>query len=187
VDCSTFSGEAIRIETASLELRPFRIEDAAAAHVLSNEAQFRQWLPSQVYADEAAARCALQSLIEGYGLPADPRHAPFVLATDHKKDERLIGHVGLSPFGGEVEVGFAIAEAYQRRGLATEAVVAACHWAFARFELARIVAITAVSNLGSRAVLARAGFEHQEDRVGDFQATQQTVSVYRLSGPGASR
>ena len=82
-----------------------------------------------------------------------------------------------------MSVGFAIAEAYQRQGLAVDALIAACRWAFSTFGLPRILAITAQSNRGSRKVLARAGFGHQEDRVMCFQGTEQTVSVYYLSGP----
>ena len=130
------------------------------------------------------ARALLEFLIEQSAAPGDPRLGPFVLAVDHRGDDALIGHVGLSPlhdeYDGEVEVGFAIAEAYQRRGLAVEAVVAACRWAFGRFGLPRIVGIAARENHASRKVLERAGFEHRADRVMVFQGPEQTVSVYRL-------
>jgi RimJ/RimL family protein N-acetyltransferase len=179
------SGAQFRIETEALVLRPFGLGDAAVAYVLSNEPAFRQWLPSQVYADEVEACGALKFLVEKYAAPADPRLGPYVLAVEHQVDGSLIGHVGLSPFEGDVEIGFAIAEAYQRQGLATEGVVAACRWAFGRFGLTRILAIAAQSNQGSRRVLARAGFGHQEDRVMCFQGTEQAVSVYCLRGPEA--
>jgi len=180
----TESGHLFRIETEALVLRPFELGDAAAMHALSNESTYRQGLPSQVYADEVEARGVLKFLIEQFAAPADPRHGPYVLAIDHRGDGTLIGHVGLSPFEGDVEIGFAIAEAYQRQGLAVEAVIEACRWALSRFGLPRILGITAQSNEGSRKVLARARFEHREDRVMCFQGTEQKVSVYHLSGPG---
>jgi len=174
--------EQIRLETAALVLRPLRLSDVAATYAMSNEPAFRQWLPSQVYADEAETQEALEFLIEQYTAPADPRLGPYVLAAEHKLDGCLIGHVGLSPFEGDVEVGFAIAGAYQRQGLATEGVIATCHWAFERFGLSRILAVAAQSNQGSRRVLERAGFLHQRDRVILFQGTEQPVSVYCLGG-----
>jgi RimJ/RimL family protein N-acetyltransferase len=174
------------METKALVLRPFEVRDAAAVYALSNESSAQQWLPSQVYADEAEARRVLESLIAQYAAPADPRHGAYVLAVDHRSDGTLIGHVGLSPFDGDVEIGFAVAEAYQRRGLAVEAVVATCWWAFGRFGLPRIVAVTAQSNVGSRAVLARAGFKHQMDRGMCFQGTERIVSVYSLSVDGSA-
>ncbi len=154
------SGQLFRIETEALVLRPFELGDAAAVYAQSNEPASRQWLPSQVQTDEVEARELLKLLIEQYAAPADPRRGPYVLAVDHRSDGTLIGHVGLSPFEGDVEIGFAVAEAYQRQGLAVEAVIAACRWAFGRFGLPRILAIAAQSNHGSRKVLARAGFEH---------------------------
>ena len=179
------SGQLVRIETETLILRPFELGDAATVYALSNEPASRQWLPSQVYADEVEARGVLKFLIEQFAAPANPRLGPYVLAVDHRGDGTLIGHVGLSPFEDDVEVGFAVAEAYQGQGLAVEAVTAACRWAFGKFGLPKILAIAAQSNLGSRKVLARAGFEHHVDRVMCFQATEQAVSVYYLSGPEA--
>jgi ribosomal-protein-alanine N-acetyltransferase len=181
VECE--SGQQFRIETEALVLRPFELEDAKAVYALSIEPASRLWLPSQVHADEVEARGVLQFLIAQYEASADPRHGPYVLAVDHRVDGTLIGHVGLSPFEGDVEVGFAVAEAYQRRGLAVEAVIAACRWAFGWFGLVRILGIAAQSNQGSRKVLFRAGFEHRTDRVMSFQGKEQAVSVYRLSGP----
>jgi ribosomal-protein-alanine N-acetyltransferase len=180
------SPQLFRIETEALVLRPFELGDAAAVYALSNEPGSRHWLPSQVQADEVGARELLESLIRHYTATADPRRGPYVLAVEHRGDGTLIGHVGLSPFAGDVEIGFAVAEAFQRRGLGVEAVTAACRWAFGRFGLSRILAIAARSNEGSRKLLARAGFEHLEDRVMCFQATEQPVSVYHLLGPGAA-
>ncbi len=179
------SGAQVRIDTEALVLRSFEPGDAAALYAQSNEPAFRQWLPSQVYADEAEAGETIEFLIEQFADPADPRLGPFVLAVEHKVDGLLIGHVGLSALDDDVEIGFAIAEAYQRQGLAAESVVAACRWAFARFGLPEILAIAAQSNQGSRRVLARAGFEHREDRVMDFQGNEQAVSVYYLPGQEA--
>ncbi len=179
------SKQPLRIETEGLVLRTFELGDAGAVYAQSNEAGARRWLPTQVYADEAEARGVLKFLIDQCAEPADPRQGPYVLAVEHRGDGALIGHVGLSPFEGDVEVGFAVAEAYQRRGFGVEAVTAACRWAFGRFGLPRILAIAAQSNQGSRKVLARAGFEYEEDRVMRFQSTEQAVSVYYLSGPEA--
>ncbi len=179
------SGPLIRIETEVLTLRPYQLGDTAAAYALCIEPTSRQWLPSQVLADEIEMRELIKFLIDQYQAPADPRRGPYVLAVVHRDDGALIGHVGLSLFEGDVEIGFSIAEAYQRQGLAVEAVVAACRWAFDEFELPRILAIAAQSNRGSRKVLSRAGFEHEIDRVMCFQATEQVVSMYYLLGPEA--
>ena len=175
--------QVLEIETTSLVLRHFKPEDAAEVQRQSNEPSSRLGLPSQVCADADAARELLDYLIGQYAEPGDPRSGPYVLAVDHRTDSTLIGHVGLSPLDGQVEIGFAIAEAYQRRGLAVEAVKAACDWAFDRFGLSSILAIAAQANGGSRKVLVRAGFEYQSDRTMCFQGTDQKVSEYYLTPP----
>jgi ribosomal-protein-alanine N-acetyltransferase len=169
------------IETRSLLIRQFVPEDAATVLVLSNEETARTWLPSQVYRDQAHALSVLEFLISQYSTPGNPRHGPYVLAIEHRAHSALIGHVGFSPLDDEVEIGFAVAQGYQRQGFTTEAIVAASRWAFQTFELTRIVGITSAANIASRRTLARALFTYEGDRMLRFQGTEQEVSVYALS------
>lgn len=169
------------IHTHSLLLRRLRPEDAAAVLALALEAASRTWLPSQVPRDRAHADSIVASLIAAYASPGDPRLGPYVLAVEHRADRALIGHVGFSPLEGDVEIGFAIGEAHQGRGLAAEAVAAASEWAFRTFGLDRILGVTAATNTASKRTLERAGFVHQRDALMNFQSTEQSVSVYALS------
>jgi ribosomal-protein-alanine N-acetyltransferase len=125
-------------------------------------------------------RSVLESLIGQYSSPANPRQGAYVLAIEHKADRTVIGHVGLSPIDDDVEIGFAIAQRYQGRGFAAEAIVAASWWAFESFALDRILGITSAANIASKRALLRAEFVHQGDKVMRFQGTEQSVSVYAL-------
>lgn len=174
--------DRLPIQTRSLLLRQFCLEDAGNILALSHEETSRTWLPSQVYRDHAHAVSALEYLMGQYSTPANPRHGPYVLAIEHRVDRALIGHVGFSPFADDVEIGFAIGQEHQGRGLATEAIVAASRWAFQAFELDRILGIAAAANFASKRVLVRAHFAHQGDQVMRFQGAEQPVSVYALSG-----
>ena len=169
------------IETRSLLLRHAVPDDAGELFVLSQEAQYRTWLPSQLYDDEAHAGRSLEYLIDQYSNPGNPRLGPYVLLIEHKADRIVIGHVGFSRFDDDVEIGFAIAERYQRRGLATEAIVAASRWAFATFGLERILGLADAENIASRRTLVRAGFAYLEDKVMTFQGSDKAVSVHALS------
>ena len=171
------------IATPSLLLRHFVLNDAGAALLLSNEATSRTWLPSQVYRDHAHALSALAFLIGHYPTPGNPKHGPYVLAVEHRATGALIGHVGFSPLDDEVEIGFSIAQDYQRQGLATEAILAATRWVFESFELDAIVAVTSAANHASKRALARARFAYQGDKSMNFQGVVQDVSVYSLSRP----
>lgn len=178
--------DALPLVTPSLRIRRMLLDDARDLFALSNEEAYRLWLPSQVYRDESHARSVLQFLVDQYSSPAHPRWGPYVLVIEHAADRQIIGHVGFSPFGDDVEVGFAIAQRYQRQGLAVEALAAACSWAHATFQLERILGITSAANLASKRTLGRAGFVHQGDRILNFQGTEQVVSVHALAAPGAA-
>lgn len=177
---TTVAFNHLPVETRSLLLRQFVLQDAAAVFALSHEETSRTWLPSQVYRDHAHAVSVLEFLIGQYSTPGNPSYGPYVLAIEHRTDHRLIGHVGFSPLDDEVEIGFAIAQDYQRHGFATEAIVAASRWAFQAFTLSRILGIASAANISSKRALMRAGFAHEGDRVMHFQGAEQDVSVYAL-------
>lgn len=145
---------------------------------LNREPSTRRWLPSHVYADLNAATSRLRYLISCYASPGDPRISPYVLAVEHVASGALLGHVGFSPLGDEVEVSYAIAEDSRGRGYGPEALRYACRWAAENFKLPHIWAITATENAPSRRTLERAAFVHAEDTVMQFQGGQQRVSRY---------
>ena len=59
---------------------------------------------------------------------------------------------------GTAEIGYGILEAFQGQGYATEAVQAACRWAFGHAELKSLEAETEAGNAASQSVLAKCGF-----------------------------
>ncbi len=173
---------AMPIDTQALTLRPFVPADLAAVFRMSREESSRIWLPSQVYRDLAHAEEELAYLIAQCEDPADPRKGPYVLGVEVRRTGELVGHVGLSPYKDSVEVGFAIAEAQQRQGFASEAVRATCEWACAAFALPEILGIAAAENVASQGVLRRAGFVWQRDEFLRFQSVDQPVRFYAFPG-----
>jgi RimJ/RimL family protein N-acetyltransferase len=125
---------------------------------MSQEAGMRAWLPDQVYESEARALEVLRYLIAGYDDPGAPALAPYVLGVELNETRDLIGHVGLSPLRGKVEIGYAIEARHQGRGFACEAVGAMSEWALRRFELPEILGVVSPDNAASCRVLERAGF-----------------------------
>ena len=59
---------------------------------------------------------------------------------------------------GIAEIGYGILEAYQGQGYATEAVRAACRWAFGHTEVKMLEAETDAGNTASQRVLQKCGF-----------------------------
>lgn len=168
------------IRTPRALIRRFTLDDADAVLALSNEPSARAWLPSQIYADRAHAVAELDFLIAQYSEPADPRLGPYVLAIAEAETDTVIGHVGLSPFEHEVEIGFAVEQGRHRQGIATEAIGAMARLAFDFWGLETIVAITSIANDAARRTLARTGFEWQRDTEMGFQGTRQPVVIYAL-------
>ena len=77
-----------------------------------------------------------------------------------KKDGTPIGDLcfkGLRE-NGIAEIGYGILEAYQGQGYATEAVRAACQWAFLHPDVASLEAETDAGNAASQRVLQKCGF-----------------------------
>lgn len=170
------------IETPSLKLRSIVPEDSAKVFQMSREQGMRTWLPSQVYRDEAHAASVLAFLISQYGVPEGPRIGPYVLGVQLKSTGELVGHVGFSPLGEAVEIGFAIENSHQRKGFATEAVRAACDWVVDAFSIDAILGVTAAHNIASQGVLLRAGFAREKEDVMLFQGLEQPVVFFVLAG-----
>jgi RimJ/RimL family protein N-acetyltransferase len=73
----------------------------------------------------------------------------------------LVGSVSLHSIdrgGGEAEIGYWTVAPARGRGVAVQAVVAVCGWAFPALELDRIQLFHAVENVASGRVAAKAGF-----------------------------
>jgi [ribosomal protein S5]-alanine N-acetyltransferase len=169
------------LETRSLILRPLALRDTRKILEMSQEDGIRKWIPSQVYRDEKHASSVLAFLISQYRADVDPRTSPYVLGIELKSTKDLVGHVGLSPLGGDVEVGYAVERSQQRKGIATEAVRAMCDWAAAKFPSTCLLGITVQENFPSQRVLLRAGFRHSGERTMHFQGAERTVLVFTYS------
>jgi len=78
-----------------------------------------------------------------------------------------IGNMGThaQPAGGRVEIGYAIAPAYENRGYASEMLAAFTQRLLAEDDVVEIVAETLSSNMASMRVLEKNGFRRAGERV----------------------
>jgi ribosomal-protein-alanine N-acetyltransferase len=160
------------ISTSRLLLRPFVLTDVARLFVMSRERGIGRWMPDQVYRDEAHAEQVCRALMALTAMTPDPRTRAFVLGIEHERE--LIGHVGLSPARGSVEIGYAIEDRLVGNGFATEAVTAMVQWGTRTLGLPEILGIVAAENASSCRVLEKAGFL----RTGG----DPKILVYRFAG-----
>jgi RimJ/RimL family protein N-acetyltransferase len=75
-----------------------------------------------------------------------------------------VGELGLfyqEPVTGQAMIGYGVLPAYQGKGFATRAAQLVSLWAFAETDIARLIAGTLPTNLGSQRVLEKAGFKRE--------------------------
>jgi RimJ/RimL family protein N-acetyltransferase len=168
---------SLPLYTNSLVIRQFESADHEKVFQLSQDADMKRWLPDQVYEDQQEAENVLNFLISCYTNPETPRHYPYVLAVCLKSGE-LIGHVGLSPYKDQVEIGYGIGEDFQGSGYATEAVQAFTKWGIDKFDLNRIYGVVSAENIASCSVLEKAGFKFLKERIKSLHQQICLVKTY---------
>ncbi len=170
------------LSSSRLILRPFSLADVPKVFVMSGEGGMRRWIPDQVYRSEDHAAQVVRALMAFTESGPDPRANPYVLGIEHKETGSLIGHIGLSPARGSVEIGYAIEQRLQRNGLATEAVTVVSGWALAELGLPEVLGIVAADNAPSCRVLEKAGFLRIGEEIKPTEAGPCPILVYRRVG-----
>ena len=158
------------IATPRLLLRPFTLDDVPKLFAMSQEDGLTRWIPDQVYRDPKHAEEVVRALMACTAQHPEPRVRPYVLGIEH--DATLIGHVGLSAARGSVEIGYAVEQALEGKGFATEAVTAMSGWARGELGLAEVLGIVADANARSCRVLEKSGFARIDDGSG-------VIRIYR--------
>lgn len=119
-----------------------------------------KWFPGgKGYTGEQAAK-SLSTILEHW-----KKHGFGIWAVTLKEDGLLLGRCGLNLIAetSEVEVDFAVASNFWRRGFATEAAKAALVYGFQVMNLGRIIALSKPENIASRRVMEKAGMRYVKD------------------------
>jgi len=154
------------IETVRLFLRPFREADHEAFAALNGDPRVSDWLGGPI---DRAASDAIVDRINAH----IAEHGFGFWAAELKAERRLVGMIGIRrmpddlPCAPAIEAGWRLSPDVWGRGLAAEGARAALDWGFAHLPDDEIVAITAIGNLRSQAVMRRIGMTEQPDRAFD--------------------
>jgi len=136
-------------------LRPFTTADAGWVYEVSLDPAVRHFVgvPSP-YLPEHAAFFVERVAMAGWD---SGQRAEFV--AEDSADGRRLGRVGLGLDGsGAAEIDYWVDPAARRRGVASDAVRAACRWGFTVLGLQLIEWRAEVGNLASRRVAEKTGF-----------------------------
>ncbi len=144
---------------AGAALRPVRVDDARAlAGLYDAEREFLA--PFEPERDATFFTPAGQARIleRTIALRAAGFAERFLILSDNE----LVGVLAVNNIVRGVfqsaTIGYFVAQAFNGRGIATQAVAWVCHWAFGEAELHRLEAGTLVDNVPSQRVLERNGF-----------------------------
>jgi RimJ/RimL family protein N-acetyltransferase len=166
------------IQTPRLTLRPWQVEDAAAALTIFGDVEITRWMTPAL--DTVASLTDMQAVLTRWRTEADSldfpqgRWAIVETATD-----QLVGGAALlllPPFDVDLVVAWHLAKEHWGHGYATEAGHAVAHQAFLRGE-DEIFAVVRPNNKRAAATAQRAGMEW----VGETSKYYDLrLNVYRL-------
>jgi ribosomal-protein-alanine N-acetyltransferase len=166
------------LETPRLVLRPFAPADAPGHLRLYSRPEVTRFLAGGPFLGEAAAqrsRAALEVFMKHW-----TEHGFGVWAVVDRATGALIGQCGLKylPDRPEVEILYALEQAYWGRGVATEAAAAALRYGFESARLERIVAVAFPENRASHRVMEKIGltYEGMVEVYGGIRAVYYAIS-----------
>lgn len=143
-----------RIETDRLLIQRLRYEDADEifyTYASKPEAtRFVSWNTHQSVHD---TRVFLQYAVHAWNQGTD-----FSFSVRLKKDNRLVGAIGLVHAGGNIQVGYIFSPVHWGKGYATEVCKAVLHQLSNLEGITRISSLVDVQNKASIQVLKKAGF-----------------------------
>lgn len=147
--------------TERLVLRRWRAEDAEPFAAVNADPLVMRHLGGPMTreaSDAMVARFEAQWTELGFGR----------CAVEDRSTGTLLGFVGLGlhpVVPGDVEIGWRLASAWWRRGLATEAALAVRDLAFGEYGLPRLVSVAVPENAASLGVMRSIGMAHSHDLV----------------------
>jgi RimJ/RimL family protein N-acetyltransferase len=169
-------------ERTRVTIRPIEAVDASGLSdfyaALSPESRARRFLgASRGISQEMAARFAGADHIIDDGLVA-------VLHEQGPRDGQIVGHATLTSDGARPpEIAFAVADAWQRRGIGT-ALLREVIGVADRRGIPRLNAVLLADNVAMRRLLAKAGWA---SRITGLDGPTMEVEVERMTGGGFRR
>jgi ribosomal-protein-alanine N-acetyltransferase len=158
------------LETARLQLRPYRLDDLEAMAALYDDHEVTLYTK---LGRQNRARVA--AILQNY--LAEWRERDFGMCAVFLKASRTyVGECGVFTLpSGEVALRYAFTKAAWGRGYAVEATMAILEDAFLRARLPQLLSIVQLRNTGSRRVMEKLGWPlWRKDKDGDVE-----IAIYR--------
>lgn len=149
------------LETERLFLREFHTNDVNFILDLVNSPSWIQFIGDRNIRTEEAAKLYIEnSLQKSYA-----QHGYGLWLMQLKETSKAIGMCGLVNRASleDIDIGFALLPAYEKKGYALEAAQATMNYANSDLNIAKIVAITDKNNVGSKKLLNKIGLHFEKE------------------------
>ncbi len=146
----------MEIQTERLLIRSLRASDAPEFERTLNEAQKSCFGSGSAFLDWLIPQYETMDITNGL----------LSFGMFEKQSKRLIGTVGVGKHDDlhEPEIFYNLLPEYRGHGFATEAVRAVTRWAFESYDIPYLIGTVEVSNVKSRRVLERCGYQFMDTR-----------------------
>ncbi len=158
------SDTALRLEGDIVRLRPHRASDFAEWSALreASRAFLQPWEPT--WPSDDLTRSAYRRRLSAYAQDLE-RGAAYPFLVFRASDDRMVGGITLSNVRRGVaqmgSIGYWVGQPFGRRGYTLDAVKAVTRFCFGVLALHRVEAACIPTNVASRGVLLKAGFEQE--------------------------
>jgi len=166
--------ENILFETNRIIVRKLSINDSELLFKYSQEEITKRELPDEVFDNIIETKETIKHFISNY----DDKY-PLVYGIILKKNNIIIGHIGLSEIDKGIEIGYAIATEYQNNGYMSEIIIQFANWIKNVLRIEKIYGITKSENTASWKILEKSGFEIEEEVVNkNYFEGKYKVKIY---------
>jgi ribosomal-protein-alanine N-acetyltransferase len=154
----------LRLEGAAVRLRPHRASDFAEWAALREDSRafLQPWEPT--WPSDDLTRGAYRRRLAAYAQDME-RGVAYPFLVFRRADSVLVGGITLSNVRRGVaqmgSIGYWVGQPYARQGYTVDAVRTVVRFCFERLRLHRVEAACIPTNLASRSVLGRAGFQNE--------------------------
>jgi [ribosomal protein S5]-alanine N-acetyltransferase len=168
--------EPPRLDRADVCLRPIRPHDAESWFTYLSDP-----LVTELTSYDIRRISDVSTMIAGYLAAYEEGQLPR-WAIARQSDDSLIGTCGFHSWSARdqrAEIGYDLSPDYWNRGIATQALAATLHAAFATTDLNRAEAVVMVENVASQRVLEKCGF-HKEGRLRQLRNCRGTFRDFYI-------
>ena len=166
----------MKLQAERLYITHFTLDMVESVHLISLDADNREFVPDEVFETIEAAEEVIKSLISFYNMDGKPKVYPILL-----NDGQQIGHVQAAPIRAGWEVGYHIGEGFTGKGYATEAVKAFLPFIMEELNISEIIGICHANNVASCKVMEKCGFALEFEKLGLYQGKIKKIRKYKYT------